>query len=179
MIDVIHSDNKKLNSLIMLALAGCLIAMIGLLWQTVSSSYVYAPASMSKQTSGQLKSLATHISKMLDGSSVGGFPGFEPPEDDEAYRQKIRKRSYNGQDVNDWVSEMNNYLRQIIKQNPNMTLEEILQKMGWSQARIANFLNNLREVHVIARGWKNHGVREITIERFEAQMQQLGVVLWE
>ncbi|MEK9163635.1 MAG: hypothetical protein AAB261_10025, partial [Chloroflexota bacterium] len=63
-------------------------------------------------TEGLTKQTALHLSKMQKGKSIGGFPGFEPPDDDERYKRKVKDGEYNAQDVNNWVKEINNFLRQ-------------------------------------------------------------------
>mgnify|MGYP001609778939 CR=1 FL=1 len=60
-------------------------------------------ATLAKVTEGLLRQTALHLSKMQRGASVGGFPGFEPPDDDKEYRDKVKNERYTPQDVNDWV----------------------------------------------------------------------------
>ena len=115
---------------------------------------------------------------MNKGASVGGFPGFEPPEDDKKYRSKVNDGNFNAQDVNDWVKEINNFLRQIVQKNPGMTLEEILQKQGLTAEQIANFSDTLRNVEVMARSMKHYGVAPETAETLTALMETLGAVPW-
>ena len=91
-------------------------------------------ARLAPGTEGLLRQTAAHLSKMQRGASVGGFPGFEPPDDDEKYRRRIKEQHFTAQDVNDWVKEINNFLKQISKKNPRMSLEEILQKQMWRVA---------------------------------------------
>lgn len=135
-------------------------------------------ARLDKATEGQLQQVAFHLSKMEGGESIGGFPGFEPPDDDEEYQRKIRDRTYSPQDVNDWVREINNFLDQIVKRNPDLSLEEILQKQGLASGQIEEFLDALREAHTIASGMKGYGVRAKTVETFESLMTTLGVSQW-
>lgn len=82
------------------------------------------------------------MSKLQSGNSIGGFPGFEPPHDDDKYRTKIMTRSYTAQDVNDWVREINNFLNQIARKNPNLALEEILKRQGLTQAQVNDYLES-------------------------------------
>jgi len=84
-------------------------------------------ARLGKGTEGQLRQVALHLSKMQGGRSIGGFPGFEPPDDDEEYRRKIQDGTYKAEDVNDWVKEINNFLNQVVKKNPNLSLDEVLR----------------------------------------------------
>ena len=66
---------------------------------TVSLSAPSAQVSEARLAPGAeslLKQTARHISKLMGGASVGGFPGFEPPDDDKRYKDKIRNQSYNG-----------------------------------------------------------------------------------
>lgn len=135
-------------------------------------------AAVNKQTKGLLKQAALHLSKLNGGLSVGGFPKFEPPDGDESYQHKINEGSYTGQEANHWLKEINNFLRQIIKKNPNMTLEQILQKAGFSASQITNFENNLRDALAIAQSFEHKGVSPVTLETLESLMIQLGVSPW-
>lgn len=135
-------------------------------------------AKVDKQTMGLLKQTALHMSKLNGGESVGGFPKFEPPKDDKDYKEKIKNRDYSSQDVNDWVKEINNFFQQIIKKNPNMTLEQILQKAGLTSVQIEDFAFKLRIVYVIAQSGQGHGVSETTVKTLGIIMQQLGVTPW-
>ena len=129
-------------------------------------------------TESLLGQTAAHVSKLLAGESVGGFPGFEPPDDDEHYRSKVRNQSYSGEEANTWLKEINNFLRQVIDKNPNLTLKEILGRMGWQQSEINEFVIALRNTHSIARAWKGIGVTPTTLETLETLMKTLGVIPW-
>ena len=59
-----------------------------------------AEAKLATGTKKLLENTAEHLSKMQGGASVGGFPGFEPPEDDEKYRRKIENESHTGEEIN-------------------------------------------------------------------------------
>ncbi len=129
-------------------------------------------------TEGLTKQTALHLSKMQKGKSIGGFPGFEPPDDDERYKRKVKDGEYNAQDVNNWVKEINNFLRQIADKNPGMTLAEILQKQGLIAEQVGNFLNALRDAHLAAIGMEHFGVTTETVKTLESLMRQLGVAPW-
>ena len=137
-----------------------------------------AQASLTSGTEGWLRQTAEHMSKMQGGASIGGFPGFEPPDNDEKYRRKVKDGTYNSQDVNDWVKDINNFLKQIVEKNPNMSLEEILQKQGLPQTEIEGFVRALRNVHATAKGMSGYGVNPETVERLESLMEILGVSAW-
>lgn len=129
-------------------------------------------------TEGLTKQAALHLSKMTGGGSVGGFPKFEPPDDDPKYRSKIKSRSYSGQDANGWVKEINNFLKQIVERNSNMTLEEILQRQRLTPTQIDNFMDALRQAEVAARGMQGYGVTEETASTLQMIMKSLGVIPW-
>jgi len=135
-------------------------------------------ARLAPGTEGLLQQTAEHLSKMQGGDSIGGFPGFEPPGDDEKYRRKIKDRDYNPQDVNDWVKEINNFLRQITNKNRGLTLEVILQRQGLNRGQIDSFINTLRDTQATAAGMEGHGVSEATAKTLEALMKVLGVSTW-
>ncbi|MDM8532326.1 hypothetical protein QUF63_14220 [Anaerolineales bacterium HSG25] len=160
---------------ILLALLSLLIITVAI--TMLSQGYV-AETRLTPGTEGQLRQTAIHMSKMLEGESIGGFPGFEPPDNDKNYQRKIKKSEYNGQDVNDWVKEICSYLETIIKKNPNMTLEQILQKVGLSAKETEHFLDSIRNVHSIANGLENHGVNPVTLNRLVKLMERLGVEPW-
>jgi len=138
----------------------------------------FSQARLGKGTQGLLEQTALHISKLQGGESVGGYPGFEPPGDDERYKNKIRDRSYSGEEANDWLKEINNYLKQVVKKNPNLTLEEILQRAGLNQAEIEHFLEALREVHFLAEGLEGSDVTSQSFQTLQTLMEQLGVAPW-
>jgi len=135
-------------------------------------------ARLAPGTEGLLRQSAAHLSKMQRGASIGGFPGFEPPGDDEKYRRKIKEQNYNAQDVNDWVQEINNFLKQIIEKNPRMSLEEILQKQGLTPSQIENLLDALRDTEVTARGMQDYGVTTETATTLRTLLETLGVAPW-
>lgn len=133
---------------------------------------------LAKESEGLLKQTALHLSKMQGGASIGGFPGFEPPDDDERYKRKVKGEGYNAQDVNDWVKEINNFLRQIANKNPRMKLEEILIKQGLAAAQIKEFLDALRNVELSARNMERYGVATETVQLLQTVMKDLGVIPW-
>lgn len=135
-------------------------------------------ARLAKGTEGLLQQTAEHLSKMQRGASIGGFPGFEPPDDDEKYRRKIKEQNYSAQDVNDWVKEINNFLNQIVKKNPGMSLEKILQKQGLSQAEIDGFIEALQSTHNTAQVLSEYGVNPETVKILESLMKTLRVPIW-
>jgi len=135
-------------------------------------------ARLGKGTEALLGQTAAHLSKLLGGESAGGFPGFEPPDDDEQYREKIRNQTYSPEDANHWIKEINNFLRQIVNKNPNMSLEEILKQAGLSQSETQAFIESLQNAHSIARGYSQYGVNPATLKHLEALMEILGVIAW-
>lgn len=135
-------------------------------------------AARGKTTKGLLRQIALHLSKMQGGESVGGFPGFEPPDDDEHYENEIRNQSYSGERVNYWTKEINNLLRQIADKNPGLTLGEILQRAGQKPADIKSFMDGLRNVHAMVESWEGYGVTPETVESLNALMKGLGVAPW-
>ncbi|MFZ1403593.1 MAG: hypothetical protein WAW03_10950, partial [Anaerolineae bacterium] len=152
-------ETSRLNpALVWLVVVG--IALVGLMAMsntllvelTASAPASVAQASLAPGTEGLLRQTASHLSKLLSGASVGGFPGFEPPGDDDKYRRKIEERSYTAEEVNYWVKEINNFLGQIVKKNPGMSLEEILQKQGLNPEQIVAFIRALRNIHSITAG---------------------------
>jgi hypothetical protein len=140
--------------------------------------YLVAEAKLAPGTTSLVQQTATHMSKMLGGESVGGFPGFEPSDDDPKYQRKIKNRDFNGIDINDWVKEICNFLEQVIEKNPNLTLEQILQEMGLSATQIENFLNDLRTIDLLTKSYKGLGVTEQTVARLTLVMETLGVIPW-
>lgn len=178
-------ETSRLNpALVWLVVVG--IALVGLMAMsntllvelTASAPASVAQASLAPGTEGLLRQTAGHLSKMLGGASVGGFPGFEPPGDDDKYRRKIEERSYTAEEVNYWVKEINNFLGQIVKKNPGMSLEEILQKQRLNASQIENFLDALREIEVVARSMQGYGVTSETVTLLRALMETLGIAAW-
>ncbi|MBI4739672.1 hypothetical protein HY772_09125, partial [Candidatus Woesearchaeota archaeon] len=106
------------------------------------------------------------------------FPGFEPPDDDEKYKEKIRTKNYSPRDVNDWVKEINNFLKQIIKKNQGMTLEEILTKQGLTAKQIEEFTFALKDTELAARGMARYGVDYARAQSLRELLIELGVSLW-
>ena len=135
-------------------------------------------ARLAPVTEGLLRQTALHLSKMQGGASVGGFPGFEPPDDDEKYRDKIKNERHTPQDINDWVKEINNFLNQIVKRNPGLSLEKILQKQGLSQAEIDGFIEALQSAHNTAKTLSEYGVNPETVKILESLMKTLRVPVW-
>jgi hypothetical protein len=134
-------------------------------------------ARLAQGTEGLLRQTAAHLSKLQGGASVGGFPGFEPPDDDR-FKDKIRNQSYGGEEANYWGKEINNFLRQIVDKNPGLTLEQMLQRAGLQPAEIKSYLDALRNVHRTIEGLADYGVNQSTIETLEDLMRVLGVVPW-
>ncbi len=134
-------------------------------------------ASRAETTEGLLRQTAAHLSKMQRGASVGGFPGFEPP-DDEKYRRKIKEQHITARDVNDWVKEINHFLKQIVDKNPGTTLEEILRNQGLTSSQIDQFVVALRNTHTTAEGMESLGVNETTVKMLESLMRVLRVQPW-
>ena len=135
-------------------------------------------ARLAKGTEGLLRQTAEHLSRMQRGESIGGFPGFEPPDDDDKYRRKIKDQSYTAEEVNHWVKEINNFLDQVVKKNPGLSLEKILQRQGLTRAQINNFIEALQEVHYRADLMKGFGVNEETIETLTGLMKTLRIPIW-
>jgi hypothetical protein len=134
-------------------------------------------AQLASGTEGLLKQTAIHLSKMRGGASIGGFPGFEPP-DDERYKRRVKEYEFKAQDVNDWVKEINNFLRQIANNNPGMTLEKILELQGLSAEQIENFVVALRDIHSVAQGMQTIGVTKATVDTLTELLTLLGVSTW-
>lgn len=187
-IEALQSDRRP-NSSILLVIAGLLLAASLYLVSTSTMSQVaeqeasggrgkVAEARLGKGTEGLVKQTALHMSKLLGGDSIGGFPGFEPPDDDETYRGKIRNQTYTGEEANHWIKEINSFLQQIVKKNPNMTLEEILQQAGLNASETQRFMSDLRDIHVIAKIHQESGVNPQTVEVLEELMEILGVAPW-
>lgn len=135
-------------------------------------------ASRAQVTEGLLRQTAEHLSKMQRGESIGGFPGFEPPDDDEKYRRKIKEQHITARDVNDWVKQINNFLKQIVDKSPGMTLEEILRNQGLTSSQIDQFVVALRNTHTTAEGMESLGVNETTVKMLESLMRVLRVQPW-
>ncbi|MEK7442267.1 MAG: hypothetical protein AABZ78_15825 [Chloroflexota bacterium] len=164
---------------ILVALAALtVIALSYALTITTPAPQVAHTASLASGTEGLLKQTALHLSKMQGGESIGGFPGFEPPDDDEKYKRKIKNSSASGEEVNTWVKEINNFLRQVANKNPGMTLEKILEKQGLSAEQVKNFSDALRNVHAVADGKVGYGVRQTTFDSLTELMKLLGVTTW-
>ncbi len=155
-----------------------MIALSYALTITTPSSQVARAASLAPGTEGLLKQTALHLSKMEGGASIGGFPGFEPPDDDERYKRKVEKSTATGEEVNTWVKEINNFLRQIANKNPGVTLEKILEKQGLTSEQITSFSNALKDVHLNASTRVGYGVQESTAKTLEELMRLLGVGTW-
>lgn len=176
---VVHST--RFNAVLLsLALAGA----IALSLAASRAMFISAPAvqvseaRLANGTEGLLRQTAAHLSKMQRGASVGGFPGFEPPKDDKDYRDKVKDARYTAQDVNDWVKEINNFLNQIVKKNPGLSLEKILQKQGLSQAEMDSFIEALQSTHNTAKVWSEYGVNPETVKILESLMKTLRVPVW-
>jgi len=146
---------------------------------------VFEAQRVKKQTRGQLEEIASHLSKMQGGESVGGFPGFEPPEDDadgshrEEYRREIKNRSYPPEKANHWLQEINGLLKWIIRKNPGLSFREILQRQGSTQVEIADFIERLQRAHYTAKAMSGYGVNPETVKILESLMKTLGVPTWQ
>ena len=177
-------ETSRLNpALVWLVVVG--IALVGLMAMsntllvelTASAPASVAQASLAPGTEGLLRQTASHLSKLLSGASVGGFPGFEPPDDDKRYKDKIRNQSYSGEEANYWTKEINNFLSQIVKKNPGSTLQEILQRLGSTSAEIDDFIKALQQTYSTAESMEGYGVNEITVETLKSLLITLGVSL--
>jgi hypothetical protein len=135
-------------------------------------------ARLAPGTEGLLRRTAEHLSKMHRGESIGGFSGFEPPDDDEKYRRKIKDQTYTAQDVNDWVKQINNFLNQIVKKNPGLSLEKVLQRQGLSQVEIREFVEAIQRTHNLAKVLSEYGVKPETVKILESLLKTLKVPLW-
>ncbi|MBK9091482.1 MAG: hypothetical protein IPM84_01640 [Anaerolineae bacterium] len=178
-------ETSRLNpALVWLVVVG--IALVGLMAMsntllvelTSSAPASVAQASLAPGTEGLLRQTASHLSKMLGGASIGGFPGFEPPGDDDKYRRKIEERSYTAEEVNYWVKEINNFLGQIVKKNPGLSLEEILQRQGLSQVETRELVEALQGTHNTAKVLSEYGVNPETVKILESLLKTLRVPLW-
>ena len=178
-------ETSRLNpALVWLVVVG--IALVGLMAMsntllvelTASAPASVAQASLAPGTEGLLRQTASHLSKMQGGASVGGFPGFEPPDDDKRYKDKIRNQSYGGEEANYWGKEINNFLRPIADKNPGLTLEQILQRAGLSPERIDSFLTGLKNAHATIKALEGYGVTPETVRTLETLMKTLGVAPW-
>ena len=136
-----------------------------------------APQLMAKESDGLLRVAAEHLSKLQGGVSIGGFPGFEPPDDDKRYKRIVKNVSYTGEEANTWLKEIINYLRQLIKLYPGKTLAEILNRHGLSEPEIKSFTDALRRAYTIADGLKTQGVRPETLSALKELLPILGVPL--
>jgi len=154
------------------------IALSYALTITTPAPQVAHAASLAPGTERLLKQTALHLSKMQGGASVGGFPGFEPPDDDGKYKEKIKNKNYSPRDVNDWVKEINNFLKQIIRKNPEMTLEKILTKQGLTAKQIEEFTFALKDTELAARGMASYGVDYARAQALRELLIELGVSLW-
>ncbi len=146
--------------------------------QVPRSGSSISEARLAKGTEGLLRQTAEHLSRMQRGESIGGFPGLEPPDDDDKYRRKIKDQSYRAEEVNHWVKEINNFLTQIVKKNSGLSLEEILQKQGLTPSQIESFFDALRNAEVMARGMQDYGVTAETATTLRTLMETLGVAPW-
>ena len=178
-------ETSRLNpALVWLVVVG--IALVGLMAMsntllvelTSSAPASVAQASLAPGTEGLLRQTASHLSKLLSGASVGGFPGFEPPGDDDDYRDKIKNGRYRAQDVNDWIKEINNFLNQIIRKNPNLSLETMLRKQGLAQPEINDFIAALQRVHSVSKALSGYGVNAERVQTLESLMEILKVATW-
>jgi len=187
-IEASQSDQRPVSNILPiiagLLLAACLYVVVTSTISGVSQREAsggrgnVVEARLGKGTEGLVKQTALHMSKLLGGEGIGGFPGFEPPDDDERYRKKIRNYSYTGEEANYWIKEINNFLRQIVKKNPGMTLEEILQETGMSAEDMTTYVDSVRNVLTIAESWENRGVTSATIKTLRSLMETFGVQPW-
>jgi len=129
-------------------------------------------------TEDLVKQTAIHLSKLSGGVNVGGFPGFEPPEDDKKYQEKIKNQQFLADEINGWVREINNFLQQIVDKNPNLTLAEILKQLGKSTTEIEDFMDRLRAIQMWAESYRNFGINSETLDNLQHLMQILGVESW-
>jgi len=158
---------------------GLLLGLVIMAMATITLyPYLVAEAKLAPGTTSLLQQTAAHMSKMLGGMSIGGFPGFEPDDDDEKYQSKVKGSTFKEFEVNYWVKEICNFLEQVHQKNPSLTLEQILRLAGLSASQIHEFFNALRSIHAKAEAQIGFGVTESTVVRLEAIMKILGVVPW-
>lgn len=143
---------------------------------TISSEPV-AQARLAPGTDALLKQTASHLSKLSGGISVGGFPPFRPPGEDERFKEKIKNSAYTPEEANYWLKEINNFLRQLVKKNPKMSLREILARQGLNEAQTENYLGVLQRVYEAVAKWEGKGVNSATLSTYRALLEQLGVTL--
>jgi len=179
----IRSDYVSLSPIVVAAVLTAAIILFSVLYsRTPQINFVESSTTSTRYladgTEGLTKQTALHLSKMQGGASIGGFPGFEPPDDDERYKRKVKGEGYNAQDVNNWVKEINNFLKQIVKKNPNRSLEKILQKQGLTPSQTDDFLDAIQRTQYVADGMKGHGVNPETVKMLESLMKTLGIPLW-
>lgn len=141
------------------------------------SSVPIAQARLAPGTDALLKQTASHLSKLLGGVRVGGFPPFRPPDDDERFKEKIKHRSYNAQEFDYWLKEVNKFLAELAKKNPNMSLREMLAKNGATRAEIDEYLLSLQRVYQLAeQSERVGGVSPLTVDALKALFLRLGVL---
>ena len=158
---------------------GLLLGLVIMAMATITLyPYLVAEAKLAPGTTNLLQQTAAHMSKMLGGMSIGGFPGFEPDDDDEKYQSKVKGSTFKDFEVNYWVKEICNFLEQVHQKNPSLTLEQILRLAGLSATQIKSFLDALREIYSIANGQEGFGVTTETVLRLNTLMQKLGVEPW-
>jgi len=140
--------------------------------------YLVAEAKLAPGTTRLLQQTATHMSKMQGGVQIGGFPGFEPDDDDDKYQSKVKDSEFSNIDVNDWTKEICNFLEQASQKNPNLSLEQILRLAGLSAKQIEDFLGALRTTYSMADAKAGFGVTVETVDRLANVMKNLGVDSW-
>lgn len=122
---------------------------------------------------GYPKTIANHLHKMSGGEAQ--FPGM-PPLDPKDYKDA---RS-DGGTHDHWLNETNTALRDLAKDNPNSTLEQLLQQKkygGYSAKEAAEYVDVMarfaeRQLQDIARMSK---VDPRAVQEFTALLKQLGV----
>jgi len=158
---------------------GLLLGLVIMAMATITLyPYLVAEAKLAPGTTNLLQQTAAHMSKMLGGMSIGGFPGFEPDDDDKKYQSKVKGSTFKDFEVNYWVKEICNFLEQVHQKNPSLTLDQILRLAGLSATQIKSFLDALREIHGIAAGQEGFGVAKETVTRLTQIMTTLGVIPW-
>jgi len=126
-----------------------------------------------------LGTVAEHLSKLYGGVNFGGFPQFEPPDDDpdkDRYREEVRNQSYRATTANRWLGDISKSLETIAQRNPKLGLDEIMLQNRMTSAQAQEILDGLRDAEYLARSLQGRGVSQVTLEQLQLVMQRLGVV---
>lgn len=155
---------------------GLIVFFVASYWALTSLPFFETRLGVGSQA--LVQQTAAHLSKLSGGISVGGFPPFQPPDNDPRYRNKINNQSYTAEEANYWLKEINNFLQQLVQKNPGMSLEQILAKMGLLPLEIEDFLGTLRAVYSFAESNLSYGVQPETVETLKSLMAILKVLPW-